>query len=197
MRGLYMLPAEVRYKYLYDEYEEKKVINKFICQLEKRVEDTFGIKSTGRISGSKEQGEYMIYFRPAIDNECGKSIELTVGLCSTRLYRLIKDEKMNIDISDKDLDILCLNRAKLVEAKIYGLYTHPEGKGLGGFVVKELIKILKQIQSIEVITLMPDGDKAKSFWTYMGFIELNEEVWRKYSEQIDFDMNNNMIYELH
>ena len=192
-----MLPPDIRYQYVYDEYEEKKVINKFINQLEIKVEETFGIKSTGEVLGSKKKGEYTIYFRPAINNECGKSIELTVGLCRPELYKLIKDEEMEMDISDKDLDILCLNRAKLLQAKIYGLYTRPKGNGLGGFVVKELINFLKQIQSIDVITLMPDGDKAKSFWTHMGFVELNEEIWKKYYKLIDFSINHNMIYELH
>lgn len=139
----------------------------------------------------------MIYFRPTVDNKSGKSIELTMELCSLRLYELIKDEEMNMDISDKDLDILCYNRAKLVKATIYGLYTHPTGMGLGGFIVKELIEFLRKIDSVQVITLMPDGPTAKSFWTYMGFVELNTKIYERYYESIDFDTNHNMIYELY
>lgn len=191
-----MLPADIRYQYLYSEYEEKKIINKFIEHLEIGVKEKFGIKGTGKLTGSKKQGKYMIYFRPAVDNKSGKSIELTMELCSLRLYELIEDKEMNMDISDKDLDILCYNRAKLVKATIYGLYTYPTGIGLGGFIVKEVIGFLRKIDSIKVITLMPDGPKAKSFWSYMGFNELNKEIYDKYYDSIDFDMSHNMIYEI-
>lgn len=192
-----MLPADIRYQYLYNEYEEKKIINNFIRQLEVSVEEKFGIKSSGKLVGSKKQGHYTIYFRPAVDNKCSKSIELTMDLCSPEIYRLIKDEEMDMDISDKDLDILCYNRAKLVKAIIHGLYTFPKNIGLGGFLVKEVIGFLKGMEAIQFIALMPRDTIAQSFWSHMGFIKIDKKILGKYNDITDIGFNNKMIYEFY
>lgn len=189
-----MLPANVRYQYIYNEYEEKKQIDRFSKQLKKDLEDKFGIKSKATLSGTKKKGYYTLYFNPDNNNDSEKAVELTCTFHMPEFYRLIQDDEMQMD--DKDLDILLYNRAELLWVKIEGLYTYPKGIGLGGFVVKELIKFLRGIQSIKDITLMPDGEEAKGFWLHMGFTYVDRKKWIDNNKLIHFGLNDTMVYEL-
>ena len=189
-----MLPTDVRYQYIYDEYEEKKKINRFLEQLKKDLESNFGIKSRVALSGQKKEGRYTIYLNTAYNNDSEKRVELTCTFHMPEFYRLI--EKGEMQMNDRDLDILLYNRAELLWVKIEGLYTHPKGIGLGGFVVKELIKFLRDIESIKAITLMPDGEEAKRFWLHMGFTYVDRKKWKDKCRLVDFDLNDTMAYEL-
>lgn len=111
-----------------------------------------------------------------------------------KLGRLIRDDEKEME--DKDLDILLYNRAELLWVKIESLYTYPQGVGLGGFVVRELIEFLRGMQSIKAITLMPDGEEAKRFWLHMGFTYVDEEKFLEKNELIDLGLNDTMVYEL-
>lgn len=54
------------------------------------------------------------------------------------------------------------------------LGVNPQGQGVGSELMKVFIEEVKKIKKIKAIFLYPQGDKARIFWSKVGFIDYKE-----------------------
>ena len=158
------------------------------------MQKKYHLKCKTVLTGSKKEGNYTGYFKSKGANSVGVWVDLIIKFNYPEKYKLIKDSDSSI--SDQDLDILLENRAELLWVRVEGLYVGPKRRGIGKFIVSEMITALKQHVPIKGIVLHPRDIDAEKFWTKMGFNEYRGQQLKIDGELMDFRSLNEMIYEL-
>lgn len=83
---------------------------------------------------------------------------------------------------------------ELLYCYIQWLSVTPTGKGKGCKIVKELISIIKTIESIEFVLLQPIDSEARRFWLYNGFVDENIQI--RLDKRVKCDACKRLIYKI-
>ena len=134
--------------------KDKKNIDKIGNSLLKSIENILGPNSELKINISERDNSFGL----SIYNNEDPNIRLHLSFHYPRKFTCSNMEN------------------KLKYAKIDDIVISPKNQGYGSKIVEELIRSIKDLDSIELVFLTPSGDKARDFWLKNGFKDSDEPI---------------------
>ncbi len=184
-----------RYQYRINSAQDRKRINLFCDKLQSLIEEKYGSFQVKNYFAPADRfaGRYAVYLKKNSNNlnETNIVLKLSFYYSNKRAHITKEDE----DISNNDLEIILNPRSKLMFVSINYFSVNPKRTGVGTFIIKNIIRLLKDFPDLKLIALTPKDNNAKKFWECTGFVN-NPKECIKYCKFTDLNLLSDMTYVL-
>jgi GNAT superfamily N-acetyltransferase len=178
------------------EIRNKYLIMRLCYELDIVFNRIAGFDPQFKFNGEMKSSHYSIYSEKFSGTSSHYNVEFRFDIIYAKDYKVLNREELCSDLTDEQLCRIADERRDICCVYVNYVRVRPQGQGIGTRLVGAFLRRIKEINKIKKIYLFPESQRAKRFWSSMGFRDINisdldDKLYPdSYHIQMVYDLNN-------